>query len=411
MLHKLRFWVVVAVLFVALGMRAEYVRLAPFNALEPDTLRVSLVTCTPGPEVYQLFGHTAVRVQRSGADAFDLVFNYGVFSFDDDFVLKFTQGHTDYVLAVYDFQHFIIDYVMRGSSVYEQELNLTPAEREALFAALCHNARPENRVYRYNFLYDNCATRPRDKIVEAVMSQGERVVYASCDTLYTFRELIRHYAANYSWLTFGIDLALGCELDRVATWQEHMFVPLLLQKACDEAVVVDDNTNQERPLVSTTTELFHSDASAVLPPTPWYISPMACALLLLVVTIVITAYNMRRLVLSRWYDTQLGIVMFIAGSVIYFLVFCSEHPATTINLHALWLTPLAILPATLPYVRRALPIVRWYHTIHLMLIALFVILVLLRVQCIDWAVLPLIAVSALRSYNFIYLYKRKLKNE
>ena len=127
MLRKLRFFTVIAMLSVVLGMRATSTVATPCDDVSTDTLRVSLITCAPGPEVYQLFGHSAMRVQRSGVDGFDLVFNYGVFSFSDDFILKFTQGHTDYMLAVYDFQYFLIDYVMRGSTVYEQELNLTHA--------------------------------------------------------------------------------------------------------------------------------------------------------------------------------------------------------------------------------------------------------------------------------------------
>jgi hypothetical protein len=405
MLQKMRFWVLITVLLVALGMHAECATPVPDNSVLPDTLRVSLITCDPGPEVYQLFGHTAMRVQRSGADGFDMVFNYGVFSFSDDFVFKFTQGHTDYMLAVYDFKYFLTDYVMRGSTVYEQELNLTHAEREQLFDALCINARAENRVYRYNFLYDNCATRPRDKVEEALAVAGEHIVYADSDTLYTFSELIRHYAANYPWLTFGIDMALGRDLDQTATWREHMFVPLLLQKACNEAVVVSDDNIQERRLVHATTELYHSDENPVLPPTPWYITPMMCALLLLAVTLLITLRDVRTHRLSRWYDTVLGAIMFLCGLIIYFLVICSEHPATSFNLHAMWLTPLAIVPAVLPYIRKAMPVVRWYHIVNMALLLLFVVLVVCGVQCIDHAVWPLIAVSALRSFNFIYYYK------
>lgn len=68
-----------------------------------DNLRISLVTCYPGDKIYELFGHTAIRVQRSGSEAFDLAFNYGMFSFaTGNFVYKFTAGQTDYMLGAYD---------------------------------------------------------------------------------------------------------------------------------------------------------------------------------------------------------------------------------------------------------------------------------------------------------------------
>ena len=138
-----------------------------------DDLRISLVTCYPGDKIYELFGHTAIRVQRSGSDALDVAFNYGMFSFaTGNFVYKFTAGQTDYMLGVYDFDDFMVDYVMRGSKVVEQELNLSPEAENRLFAALIQNARPENRVYRYNFLFDNCSTRPRDMIEQTVGEYG-----------------------------------------------------------------------------------------------------------------------------------------------------------------------------------------------------------------------------------------------
>lgn len=406
MLRQLGTLLLSIVLSACLGLSAMPAQAIECDTLPHDTLRVSLITCDQGPDVYQLFGHSALRVERTGNDAIDWVFNYGMFSFSDDFVFKFTKGETDYLLGVYDFDDFIVDYVMRGSSVYEQELNLSHEEKEHLFDALCLNAAPQNRVYRYNFLYDNCATRPRDMIEASMALHNETISFAEVDTLHTFRQLIRHYAANYSWLTFGIDLALGRELDRKATWREHMFIPLLLQQACNDAVVTS-NDSETRPLVLSKRVLYDSGIVPVNPPTPWYLSPLFVALLLLTATIVVTIYDVRKCKVSRWYDTIIGTLLFVASLIIYFLIFASEHPATDINIHALWLTPLAIIPAILPYIPRLQSIVRWYHIVNLVLLALFLIMVICKVQCIDVAVLPLIAVSALRSYNFIKCTKTK----
>ena len=46
-----------------------------------DTLCISILTCSPGQEVYELYGHTALRVKNISRDE-DWVFNYGVFSFN-----------------------------------------------------------------------------------------------------------------------------------------------------------------------------------------------------------------------------------------------------------------------------------------------------------------------------------------
>lgn len=119
-----------------------------------DSLSISLLTCSPGTEIYELFGHTGIRVQQFGETPFDIVFNYGMFSFNaPNFVYRFTKGETDYCLGVNDFRDFITAYVMRDSRVDEQILNLTGLQKRALLDALIENARPENRTYRYSFLF------------------------------------------------------------------------------------------------------------------------------------------------------------------------------------------------------------------------------------------------------------------
>ena len=160
-----------------------------------DSLQVSLLTCGPGTEVYELFGHSALRVRQPGPGGFDYVFNYGMFNFNAPaFVWRFTKGETDYCLGVNDFRDFLFNYVMRESRVDEQVLNLTPEQSEALFEALLENARPENRVYRSNFLLDNCATRPRNRVA-ATLDNRER--YREPEgVLTTVRAWIERYAGR-----------------------------------------------------------------------------------------------------------------------------------------------------------------------------------------------------------------------
>lgn len=372
---------------------------------EPDTLRISLITCDPGEEVYQLFGHTALRVQRGGLYPFDLAFNYGTFSFDtDNFVYKFVKGETDYKLGICDFAYFVPDYIVRGSSIVEQELNLTTQEKQQFFDLLIANTKPENIEYRYNFLFDNCATRPRDLTKAALDSCGASISFNAKDTVVTFREIIRHYAKNDSWLLFGIDLALGRELDRPATWEEQMFIPIILREACKDAFIVDADGNS-RPLVKKETMLFESQYPPINPPTYWFASPMIYALMFMLFVIAVTCIDSYFGLITRWLDVFINIVFFVAGCIVYFLVFFSEHPATTFNINALWLTPLAIIPAVMPFMR-CYEKVRYYHAFNLVLLTVYIILVLCGVQVIDWAFIPLVVLSASRSiYNLIHYYR------
>ena len=149
-------------------MEAEFSKPRDNSATSADgtpRLRVSLLTCGPGSEIYEYYGHSAIRVMRTDSAEFDLVFNYGVFDFDsDNFALRFALGETDYLCQCQPTKHFLASYERSGRFVDEQVLNLSQEEARRLFAALLDNAKPENATYRYNFFYDNCATRVRDII-------------------------------------------------------------------------------------------------------------------------------------------------------------------------------------------------------------------------------------------------------
>ncbi len=407
MLSRFRYLFVIILLLQAACLCAQPISDKSDTVAVDDDLRISLVTCYPGDKIYELFGHTAIRVQRSGSDAFDWAFNYGMFSFaSGNFVYKFTAGQTDYMLGVYDFDDFMVDYVMRGSKVVEQELNLTPEDKRQLLDALIQNARPENRVYRYNFLFDNCATRPRDMIERVVQDSGT-VQYGEGHEMPSFRMLIHRYADNYSWFMFGVDLALGHELDRPASWREQMFVPILLEEACREAVIVgfSDTIRTELPLVSSEQVLFDPGSSPVLPPTPWYLTPHFIGLVLLLIAVGVTYVDRQYRRVSLWFDSVFFGLCFLGSVIIYFLVFFSEHPATTINYNALWLTPLSLIAAALPYVRSMRGVVRAYHVLNLVAILLFLITAVFGIQHYNIGVYPLIATSALRSVNYIVLYR------
>ena len=121
------------------------------ETLNTDTLTVSFMTCEPGTEIYELYGHSAIRIRTvSGAD---WVFNYGMFDFNTpNFVARFVLGKTDYYMAAYPFGNFISEYEYRGSAVIEQTLNLTKEEKELLLSRLAKTASHKDWTYRYNFL-------------------------------------------------------------------------------------------------------------------------------------------------------------------------------------------------------------------------------------------------------------------
>ena len=187
-----------------------------------DSIRFSLLTCAPGEEIYSLFGHTAIRYENYTRKQ-DFVFNYGMFSFNTpNFVMRFLLGETDYQLGVVPFSYFQMEYAERGSSVYQQVLNLTTEEKSKLLQLLDDNYHPSNRTYRYNYFYDNCTSRARNKIEECIYGD---VVYEEPDSSVSFRDIIREYTAGHPWDALGIDLCLGDEADVPIDYRNQMFAP------------------------------------------------------------------------------------------------------------------------------------------------------------------------------------------
>ena len=135
---------------------------------QSDSIRISLLTCEPGSSIYELYGHTAIRVQDF-INGRDIVFNYGLFDFSTPhFIWRFSLGQTDYLLGAGRIGPFMDEYDARGSKIWSQELNLTSQENVRLYSLLLENSLPQNREYRYNFLYGNCATMALDKIEESI---------------------------------------------------------------------------------------------------------------------------------------------------------------------------------------------------------------------------------------------------
>ena len=127
-----------------------------------ENAQISLITGSPGNQLYANFGHSAVRVYDPQANI-DWVYNYGTFDFNaPGFYTNFLKGKLNYYLSVYDFQHMIKTYQYYNQSLYEQVLNLNQEEKIKIFQFLNNNYLPENRYYLYDFFFDNCSSRIRD---------------------------------------------------------------------------------------------------------------------------------------------------------------------------------------------------------------------------------------------------------
>ena len=360
-----------------------------------ENAKISLLTTTPTDNaVYTLYGHTSIRVQDSIAanQKIDYVYNYGMFDPSIPyFMYRFAKGETDYWVAYYDYELFVGERQWQNSSVYEQVLNLTPQETQNLWQALIINVQPENRQYRYNFFFDNCATRPALLIEQMVNGQ---IIYAEQPINKTFRDIINHCTRDDPWLTFGCDLALGSPTDRVVTLHESFFIPEYLQQAFATAQIVNPDGTR-RPLVSAEYLLIENmpDEEAGKP----FFTPFLCSLLLLAVILWITWIEWRGKKYFRWVDCLLFFVAGIAGCILFFLCFLSEHPSIWPNISVVWLHPFHLIAVVLFLLKKRNKAGYSYHLINFVALLLMLIAWIFIPQHLNMAFIPLIATLLLRS--------------
>lgn len=357
-----------------------------------DSVIVSLVTCWPGAEVYELCGHEAVRVRGIAPEghAIDSVWNYGTFDFNQpNFVYRYVKGETDYSLSSYPFAWFLPEYYSNGRRVEEQDLALSREEADRLLGLLRQEALPENRVYRYNYVKDNCATRILERIDQTA---GSPVVYPDSVLYGTFRREMRAYHRDYPWYQFGIDLALGSGIDYSLRGREEMFVPIEMHRKAAEAHFSDG-----RPLVAETRTLNEGVADATLGPTPWYLTPLFVCWLWFAIMVLSTWLMWRRGKVWRWLYSFWFCLTGLTGCLIAFLIFISEHEATSPNLLFLWLNPLQLVIGIGVWFKSWRPAVIAMAVCNVVLIAIMLIVWPWQAQSANPAFFPLIGSSLLLS--------------
>jgi hypothetical protein len=295
-----------------------------------DSAAISILTCSPGTELYSKFGHSAIRVYDP-YDGTDIVFNYGLFDFNTpNFYLKFIRGKLPYQLGVQRFYSFMWDYQSEGREVKETPLQLDLASRRKLLDFLAYNYLPEHRQYPYDFFFDNCASRIRD-----VLEQSAAMTYkrsAALGEQKTFRQLLDVYIQRYPWIDFGIDLILGLPSDQTADFRAEMFLPDYLADNL-QAGVAGRKPIAGKPVLLLE-EMPMTTAGILLPPPSIFFSLVFLGIVLL------TWKGPVRL--QRAVDILLFGILGLSGTLFTFMWAGTDHLATHANLNLLWATPFAL---------------------------------------------------------------------
>lgn len=344
---------------------------------------ISLVTYTPGEELYQAFGHSCIRIRDEGL-GFDRLYNFGTFNFDTpDFYLKFARGDLLYELAVGQADAEIKEAAAGGQGVTEVVLNLAQEQKQELFYNLEVNLLPENRAYRYDFIFDNCSTRVRDAF-ERICGQQ---LAAPIKKQRTFRQMLDPYLDRIPWTQFGISLLLGMRVDRAVIGREACFLPADLESAVENGQVDGASLQLDRVRVF--------EAKGLPQPIPWlrpqYVFSGIGIIWFLVWHLRKRTYSPR---LSGAYLALIG----FAGTFVLVFSLTTRHWVAHANLNLIWLFP-GHLPAGLWLIGSpgsSSPILRWYLTMACFGSALFAIAAPWLPQQFHIAIYPLIALVVWR---------------
>jgi hypothetical protein len=321
--------ILVCLLFLSIRAHAQ-------EFLLSDSAKIVIVTCGPYQgELYSAFGHSAIRVSDP-AYGIDVIFNYGVFDFDQpNFYLNFARGQSYYILAVQHYSDFKYAYIYYNRFLHEQELDLSTEEKQKIYDFLKWNARPENRSYHYEYFYDNCATRIRDLFEKALPGKVEfDDSYITANL--TIRDLTDLYLEQQPWGDLGIDICLGLPMDKTASPFEYMFLPDYIEAGFDHATI------DGRPLVAGKTITYEATPETTKKN---FFHPWMAFGFFAFVAIALTLLDWRRKKLSRWFDVILFFTTGLTGLLLLFLWFLTDHKAAAYNFNLIWALPTNLVAA------------------------------------------------------------------
>lgn len=359
-----------------------------------DQTRMSLLTCGVGDQLYSSFGHTAIRY-TDPAKGIDEIYNYGMFDFSDpDFLMKFTRGKLLYYVGIGSYNNFVEDYSYEQRSVIEQELNLSPEQRSKILAFLKENLKPENKYYKYDFLYDNCATRVRDIFPNILGSGFQFGASLPEGKKITFRGIINEYQRNNHWARLGINLVLGSRIDKVMSNEEAMFLPDMLMQGIATAQL--DGT----PIVAGASKqvIKGADYSARGPNGPMWV--MVGLLLFTLMVFFVRPLRVLKPAIAFLH-------LFISGLLGFMLLFMwlgTDHQSCANNYNLLW-----ALPFNLPFAFTIFRPRKWHKQYSLIAIALLILGLMVHAIGIQvMAITELIPFFLCLLYVYLFIYKRAI---
>jgi len=365
-----------------------------------ENTEVSVLTCSPGPELYTAFGHSAIRFQDLDG-RLDYVFNYGSFNFSTpNFYLKFVRGELNYMLAVEGYEGFEREYSRDNRDVYAQILDLTYEQKQSLLNYLFWKSKDENKYYLYDFFFDNCATRVRDVLKHQL---GDSIIFQERDYNKTLRQMLNPYLEGRDWLHFGINTVIGLPSDQNADSQLAMYLPDNVDTVFANSYLISDKG--KIPLVKERRHIIKSikkhEKKSFFNKN---FTPKNVFWLFFIGTLLFTIYEFFKKKKNYILDFIITITFGLIGLLVVLTWFGTIHGAADKNLNILWALPTHLVFAFFIIKKNKPKFLKNYFLVITIYNLIFLSAWVFLPQEIDLAVLPLFLILTVRYFSaFLYM--------
>ena len=333
-----------------------------------DGCEISLLTIGSGDPLYSWFGHSAFLV--STPDGRNVTFDYGTFSFnDEDFFVNFAFGRLWFLCLSSNAEYQLQDISEEGRSVTKVVLPLTAEQKKAVIGFLNANSRRENRTYLYHHYEDNCATRLRD-IIDWTTG-GAFKTWAQSVSGLTFRQQASRALSRNPFVLWGLDFLQSGNIDKSATLWDEMFLPEVLEKG----VMAYFSLEKETILNGSGNYSETSDK-----PQSNILFSLLMGLVLGGVSLALILPGYRRA--NYIYSGVVEIVFGLLGSVLFFMMFFTNHDVTWCNENLIFVNPLLLVLAVFSFMATCKKKAdKWGRVVsisHKMIFGIIVLLVILK---------------------------------
>ena len=316
-----------------------------------DAFTLKIAVIGPGDELYFWWGHIGLIVEDkiSGTSRF---FDWGVFSFENEnFFLNFAFGRLIYTCAVSQAQSNFNHYIRTNRDITIYTLDLPSEKKEAVLRFAENNMLPENRDYAYHHFKDNCATRIRD-IIDLALDGRFKEEFINERSRFTLRQHVRRHTWFSPFIDWILNFWMGQDIDKPITVWDDMFLPSEIGMRIIDYQYKDSYGN-ERNLVSQIEILNRSIGRPIVLDVPRKQWPRELFVSLVFSGLLVFFYLFWRKkkpkekskykpieIFLGLVQSFLGLFFGVAGTLLFFLTFFTDHDYAYHNSNVFFVNPL-----------------------------------------------------------------------